>query len=79
MKERLMDVVKVAIIIVIAGAVFYGIAQLLGRDPLSLLSMLITALATVGIAVYAHMSHKLSSKIQSRDDEWRKCMGIEPT
>jgi hypothetical protein len=71
MKERMLDVLKWGLIIVIAGAVFYIIALLLKSNPLTILSMWLTALATIAIAVSVGLSYKLASKIQSRDEDFR--------
>ena len=72
MKERLLDVMKIGLIIIIVGAVFYALAILLKRDPLTLFSMWLTALATIAIAICALFSYRLASKIQSRDEEFRR-------
>ena len=69
MKERLLDVMKWGLIIIIAGAALYFIVNSLKGEPLTTFSIMVTALATIFIAIYAGVSHRLTSRIQSRDEE----------
>ena len=72
MKEKLLEVMKYGLIIVIIGAVFYGLAILLKRDPLTLLSIWLTAIATTAIAILTFMNYQLIAKIQRKDEEYKR-------
>lgn len=69
MKEKLQDVIKIGLILIIAGAV---VGLLTHFSEFGALGIWITALATAAIAFYSFMSYQLASKIQSRDDEFRR-------
>ena len=69
MKERLLDVMKWGLILVIAGAV---IGILTHFSEFGILAMGITTLATAVIAYHAVASHVLSQKISARDEEFRQ-------
>lgn len=72
MKERLLDVVKWGLIIIIVGGVLYFNVHSLKGESLITFAMMVTALATILIAIFAGVSHRLASKIQSRDEEFRQ-------
>ena len=69
MKDKLQDVIKIGLILVIAGAV---VGLLTHFSEFGILGMWITALATAAIAFYSFMSYQLTLRIQARDDEFRK-------
>jgi hypothetical protein len=69
MKERLLDVAKCGLILVIAGAV---VGTLTHFSEFGILGTWITALATAVIAYHAVASHVLSQKIRARDEEFRQ-------
>jgi hypothetical protein len=59
MKERLLDVMKWGLIIVIAGVVFYFVAP---THQFQAVWLIITAVAIAAIAFYAIQSHSLAGK-----------------
>ena len=69
MKEKLQDVIKWGLILVIAGAV---VGLLTHFSEFGILGIWITAIATAAIAVYSFMSYQLASSIKSRDEEFRQ-------
>jgi hypothetical protein len=72
MKERLLDVMKIGLIVLIVGAVFYVLTILLKTDPLTVISRLLTTIATIAIAVWGFLIYRLASKFQSRDEEYKQ-------
>jgi len=58
-KERLLDVMKWGLIIVIIGAVFYVV---LPRFEFRMIWVIITAIATAAIAFYVFTNHNLAKK-----------------
>ena len=69
MKERLLDVMKWGLILVIAGAV---VGVLTHFSEIGILALWITALATAVIAYHAVATHVLNQKAQSRDKEFHQ-------
>ena len=69
MKERLLDVMKWGLILVIAGAV---VGVLTHFSEIGILALWITALATAVIAYHAVANHLLVQKVQSKDEEFRQ-------
>ena len=59
MKERLLDVLKWGIIIVMAGVVFYFVAP---TQQFQAIWLIVTAVAVAAIAFYAIQTHKLAGK-----------------
>ncbi len=59
MKERLLDVMKWGLIIVIAGAVFYFVAP---TRQFQAIWLIMTAVAAAAIAFYALQNHTLAGK-----------------
>jgi archaellum biogenesis protein FlaJ (TadC family) len=72
MKERLLDVMKWGLIIIIIGGVLILIAYTSKGQTLMAIAMLLTSLATVAIAIYAGVNYNFTSKIQSRDEEFKQ-------
>ena len=72
MKNWVLDVIKWVVIIIVAGLVLYFLASKFKGQTIVVLSMLLTALATIIIAIYAVVNYRLSSKFQSMNEAYRQ-------